>query len=199
MTREDVNTSVPNLTIRFNEQVHTEGQIREFLKIVSPYMEVHAAKDYTFSIELPVVITLIIAVPIWFFAKGFFTKLGEKLGEEAGEDAVRAYKRLKETLSRALNDKAGKKEPRLRFEVLSENEPPEVHAKVESYSARDLEEAIDKVEELMGRAAEDAREIRESTGSEVIRSHYRYNLTSRSWEMTYAITRNQRIVSFEDE
>lgn len=196
--REDIDTTVPNLTVRFNEQVYTESEIQEFLDIMRPHTRIHASKEYTFAVDLPVLITLIIAIPFYYFAKGFFTKLGEKLGEEIGPDAVRAYRKLKETVARSLFQKAGSKECKLRFELVSDRRPFEVHAKVESSSESDFQQAFDMLEDLMAMADGDAREVDETTGEEIVRAHYRYKPDTAGWVMTYAVTRSGRILSLEE-
>src|SRR2546422_6585488 len=131
MAREDIDTTATNLTIRFNEKVYAELDVRGILEIMKPFAETRAAKEYAFSVELAVTATIIIAIPTYYFSKGFFSRLGEKLGEEVGSDAVAAYRKFKEAVARLLIQKAEGKRATLRFELLSENEPIEIHAKVE--------------------------------------------------------------------
>jgi len=193
MKRGDVDTRSPNLVVRFNEQRFSESEIRALLDIVRPYTEVHASKEYTFSIDLPTILTIVIVLWSSYFAKGFFTKVGEKLGEEVGSDAVQGYRKLKEAVAGLLRRKAGASPCILRFELVSERKL-EIHGKVESSSEKELEQAFDTLESLVVMAEDDAREVRETTGEAVVEVHYHYQPNPRSWIMTYGLTSNGRII-----
>ncbi|SRR6266571_373196 len=195
--REDIDITSPSLTVRFNEKVISEAEVRKLLDTMKPLTRVHAAKDYAFSVDLPVVITIIVVIASSYFAKGFFTRVGERLGEEVGSDAVRVYKKFKEGVARLAVRKAKGKKGTLRFELLYDSSPFEVHARVESSNGRDFERAFDGLEDLMAVAGRDASEVKESKREEVVRAHYRYSPGRREWVMIYAVTRSGRILSIE--
>ena len=188
--------SAPNVVIRFNELRFSEAEIKELVDIMRPYSEIHASKEYTFSVDLPTVLTVVIALYASYFAKGFFTKVGEKLGEEVGSDAVKAYRKLKEAIADLLSRKAGAGSSVLRFELVSDHAPFDIHAKVESSSEEELQRAFDALERLAMIAEEDAREIMKTKAETVVEIHYRYQPDSVSWVMAYALTENGRILRF---
>ncbi len=124
--------------------------------------------------------------------------MGEKLGEEIGSDAVAAYRKFKEAVAKLLIQKADGKQATLRFELLSESEPFEIHAKVESSAEKDFQRAFDMLEELAVKARKDADDVRHELGRGVVRAHYRYEPDTAAWILTWALTENGRFVFLEN-
>ncbi len=198
MVRQDIDTTTPSLTIRFNEKVHSESEVRAIVEILKPYVRTQAAKEYAFSVELAITATVLIGVPLYFFSKGFFSRIGERLGDEVGSDAVAAYRRLKEAVSRLLTNKAVGKKAALRFELVSDRGLPEIHAKVESSGEQDFQQAFDQLEELAATAKKDSDDIKQALGQDVVTAHYRYEPETSTWVLTWASTDKGRFVSVVD-
>jgi hypothetical protein len=135
-----------------------------------------------------VVVALTGAGALWWFSKGFFTRLGERLGDDVAEDLSRAYVAFKGQLARLLKSAEPEDvEPVLilQFTLECDERRIVVEGSVRSRDPQTVSAFADSGRELL----EIARNLlaRLPDGDEVRALHFTFDVEANRWRFSYGM------------
>ena len=185
----------PAIVFQFDRQNYESSSIVELKSRLDDIANVQVQEIIRRELLPPAVFVILILVPLYYFNKGFFTKLGEKIGEKLGEaigeDLVKAYKFFKKNAIKVIQKTKSGQTPMVEFRFTVNN--TEVSGFVKSSEERILSRAFDTVEELFRISLK----YIEEKNLDLKTFAFNLNVEKIIWEPTYYITTKNEIYRFD--
>lgn len=135
--------------IRYDPRNYSEERVKAFCFENSRTLTLKDKLVARKAVEPPSVIWLTLLTPlVYFFAKGFFTKIGERLGEKVANELINAYESFKTSLVCLLNSRTKSDVPVLLLEFEHPITAAKVEGAVKSKSKVVVQNALDRTHEL---------------------------------------------------
>jgi len=185
----------PAIVFQFDRQNYESSSIVELKSRLDDIANVQVQEIIRRELLPPAVFVILILVPLYYFNKGFFTKLGEKIGEKLGEalgeDVVKAYEFFKKKTIEVIQKTKSGQTPMVEFRFTVNN--TEVSGFVKSSEERILSRAFDTVEELFRISLK----YIEEKNLDLKTFAFNLNVEKIIWEPTYYITTKNEIYRFD--
>lgn len=185
----------PAIVFQFDEQNYEPSSIIELKARLDDIANVQVQEIIRREILPPALFVVLILVPLYYFNKGFFTKLGEKIGEKLGEaigeDVVKAYEFFKKKTIEVIQKTKSSQTPMVEFRFTVNH--TEVSGFVESSEERILSRAFDTIEELFRISLKCIEEKNLNLKTFV----FNLNLEKMIWKPTYYITTKNELYQFD--
>jgi hypothetical protein len=181
------------MVIRYNERIFNLDELKDIQTELEGICDVKFTKTESLSADIPIEITILLAVPIYYFMKGFFTRLGEIAAETIGEDLKKAYKSFKKKIIAALLNAKERGVPKLRIETHHETLDFMVTGNVLTDNEEIFDQVFDSINEMYQLIEVDVKE-RDFLKSELSKVFYSFNVEKTKWEFVYAMTKDNRIL-----
>jgi hypothetical protein len=181
----------PAIILQFDRQNYQPENFYELEKHFESVANVKVKELIRESLLPEALIVVLILVPLFYFQKGFFSKLGEKLGEAIGDDAVKAYESLKKEIIQVVQDTKSGEMPVVEFRFAING--TEISGFAKSSDEEVISRAFDKVEELFHVVEEYIREQNLQLKTFV----FNLNVESMTWTPTYYITAKNEAYRFD--
>ncbi len=179
------------IKIKYNQNLFTHYEMDEIECDIGDFVKIKCVPTEELSVEVPLVITIVIGTPLYFFAKGFFTKLGENFGDAISSDLIECYSKFKVRIIDLLMRKDGNELAKIRFEVHHKKIGAVVVGHMISIEPDEIEEAFDNVAELVNKAENDI--ISSPEGVKITNMSYSFEAHKKEWEFTYALSDKEDI------
>jgi len=184
----------PVIVFQFDKQNYEPSSIIELKARLDDIVNVQVQEIIRREILPPALFVVLILVPLYYFNKGFFTKLGEKIGEKLGEaigeDVVKAYEFFKKKTIEVIQKTKSSQIPMVEFRFTVNH--TEVSGFVESSEERILSRAFDTVEELFRISLKYIEEKNLDLKTFV----FNLNVEKMIWKPTYCITTKNELYRF---
>lgn len=185
----------PTIVFQFDAQNYEPSQFVEVEAQLDNVANVQVQETVRRAILPPAVVIVLILVPLYYFSKGFFTKLGEKIGEKLGEaigeDAVKAYEFFKKKTIEVIQKPKSSQTPIVEFRFTVNH--TEISGFVKSSEERILSRAFDTVEELFHTSQKYIAEKNLNLKTFA----FNLNVEKLTWQPTYYITTKNELYRFE--
>lgn len=185
----------PAIVFQFDQQNYEPSSIIELKAQLGDIANFQVQEIIRREILPPALFVVLILVPLYYFNKGFFTKLGEKIGEKLGEaigeDVVKAYEFFKKKAIEVIQKTKSSQTPMVEFRFTVNH--TEVSGFVESSEERILSRAFDTVEELFNISLKYIEEKNLTLKTFV----FNLNLEKMIWKPTYYITTKNELYQFD--
>jgi hypothetical protein len=186
----------PVIIFQADAQNYELENIRELKTQLKDVENVQVQEIIRREISPLVLFVILILVPLYYFQKGFFTKLGEKIGEKLGdaigEDSVKAYNVLKEKTVKVIQNTKQKQTPTVEF-AFKINQT-EISGYVKTDDEEILSRAFDQIEELYKISSTYIKE----KDLELKNFVYNLNIEKMVWKPTYYITDQNELYKFDN-
>lgn len=106
-----------NLEIGYDDISFTKENFTDIQHLLPEEIDFSIARVKQKAFEDNPYLLLIITSPAIFFAKGFFTKMGEQIGEKVGDDIGKLYEKFKDHLVEKYNKKGSKDVTLVEFKI----------------------------------------------------------------------------------
>jgi hypothetical protein len=184
----------PVIVFQFDKQNYEPSSIIELKARLDDIVNVQVQEIIRREILPPALFVVLILVPLYYFNKGFFTKLGEKIGEKLGEaigeDVVKAYEFFKKKTIEVIQKTKSSQIPMVEFRFTVNH--TEVSGFVKSSEERILSRAFDTVEELFRISLKYIEEKNLDLKTFV----FNLNVEKMIWKPTYCITTKNELYRF---
>lgn len=185
----------PTVMFLVDEQNYELSRFNELKARFDKVVSVQVQENVRRGILPPAIVVVLITVPLYYFSKGFFTKLGEKvgekLGEAIGEDVVKAYEFFKKKTIEVIKKPKSGQMPMVEFRLTINH--TEVSGFVKSSEERILSRAFDMVEELF----HICQKYIEEKNLNLKTFAFNLNIEKLIWQPTYYITTKNELYRFD--
>jgi hypothetical protein len=178
--------NMEEIKIKYNQNLFTHDEMDEIEGDIGDFVKIKCVSTEELSVEVPLVITIVIGTPLYFFAKGFFTKLGENFGDAISSDLIECYSKFKIRIIDLLMRNDENEPAKIRFEVHHKKIGAVVVGHVISSEPDEIEEAFDNVAELVNKAESDI--ISSPEDVKITNMYYSFEAHKKEWEFTYALS-----------
>lgn len=187
----------PAITLQFDRQNYEPINIYALKKRLENVERIQIQEMVRKSIESYAIIVLIIAPAVYYFEKGFFSKLGEKIGEKLGEaignDTTKVYEKFKTEAIKVIKVPKNKAQiPTVEFRLPIDDTI--LSGFVKSSDEAVIAQAFDGVKELFNIANDYI--IREKLSSKIF--VFNFDVKKLSWVPSYYINKNNDLYKFDE-
>jgi hypothetical protein len=180
------------IELKYDPRNYSEEEVKLFASSTAKPISVKDQQIGRKAFTPPSIIYLsLLTIPLYFFAKGFFTRLGERLADRTADELADTYKSFKTKLIKLLKSRTQTDTPILLIDFQHPESDVQIEAAVQSENEIVAHNYLDKIQELYTFVG---YFLRSNSSHKFKKIQFIFDPATQSWKVNYLITESGQII-----